>query len=67
MTFHYIIVARLNTELNRVLAMPDTKAKLRAAGAEALGGSAESFAELIRTDVPKWTAVIKAADIKVAD
>ncbi|BBK31551.1 tripartite-type tricarboxylate transporter receptor subunit TctC [Stella humosa] len=61
------IIARLNAELNRVLEMPDTKARLRAAGADALGGSAETFATLIRTDVPKWTAVIKAADIKVPD
>lgn len=61
------IIERLNVEMNRVLAMPDTKAKLRAAGAEALGGSAEAFAELIRSDVPKWTAVIKAADIKIGN
>lgn len=61
------IVAKLNTELNQVLKQPDTRAKLRAAGAEAMGGSAEEFAALIKSDVPKWTAVIKAADIKVTD
>lgn len=61
------ILAKLNAELNKVLKDPDTQAKLRAAGAEATGGSAEEFAALIKSDVPKWTAVIKAADIKVAD
>lgn len=61
------IVARLNTELNRVLKMEDTQAKLRAAGAEARGGTAEEFAALIKSDVPKWTEVIKTADVKVAD
>ena len=61
------IVARLNTELNRVLKLPDTQGKLRAAGAEALGGTAEEFGALIKSDVPKWTQVIKTADVKVAD
>jgi tripartite-type tricarboxylate transporter receptor subunit TctC len=61
------VVARLNTELNTVLKMPDTRGKLRAAGAEALGGSSEEFGALIKSDVPKWTQVIKAADVKVAD
>lgn len=61
------IVARLNAELNNVLKMPDTQRKLRAAGAEALGGSSEQFGTLIKSDVPKWTQVIKAADVKVAN
>lgn len=61
------IVARLNTELNNILKLPDTQGKLRAAGAEALGGSSEAFAALIKSDVPKWTQVIKTADVKVAD
>lgn len=61
------IVARINTELNTVLTLPDTRGKLRAAGAEALGGSSEQFGALIKSDVPKWTQVIKAADVKVAD
>lgn len=61
------IVSRLNTELNRVLKQPDTQGKLRAAGAEALGGTAEEFGALIKSDVPKWTQVIKTADVKVAD
>lgn len=61
------IVVRLNIELNRVLKQPDTQGKLRAAGAEALGGTAEEFGALIKSDVPKWTQVIKTADVKVAD
>ena len=61
------VVARINTELNKALQQPDTKAKLRSAGAEALGGSSEEFGALIKSDMPKWTAVIKAADVKVAD
>lgn len=61
------IVAKINAELNKVLKDSDTQAKLRAAGAEATGSSAGEFAALIKSDMPKWTAVIKTADIKVAD
>lgn len=61
------IVKRLNAELNRVLEQPDTRSKLRAAGAEALGGTPEEFGALIKSDVPKWTQVVKAANVKVAN
>jgi tripartite-type tricarboxylate transporter receptor subunit TctC len=61
------IVARLNTEINRILQMPDTKEKLRVAGAEAIGGSAQEFSALIKSDVPKWTEVIKTAGVKADD
>lgn len=63
----HAIVARLNTEINKILQMPDTKEKLRAAGAEAIGGTAQEFSALIKSDVPKWTAVIKPADVKADD
>lgn len=61
------IVTRLNTEINKILQMPDTKEKLRAAGAEAIGGTAQEFSALIKSDVPKWTSVIKTADVKADD
>jgi tripartite-type tricarboxylate transporter receptor subunit TctC len=61
------IIVRLNTEINRVLQLPDTKEKLRMAGAEAIGGTVEEFSALIKSDVPKWTAVIKGANVKGDD
>ncbi|MDQ2082668.1 tripartite tricarboxylate transporter substrate binding protein [Xanthobacteraceae bacterium Astr-EGSB] len=61
------IVKRLSTEINRVLQLPDTKEKLKMAGAEAIGGTVQEFSALIKSDVPKWTAVIKGANVKSDD
>ena len=61
------IITRLNAELNRVLQMPDTQKRLRAAGAAAISSTPEQFAALIKSDVPKWTQVVKAANIKVGE
>jgi tripartite-type tricarboxylate transporter receptor subunit TctC len=61
------IIVRLNAEINRVLQLPDTKEKLKLAGAEAIGGTVEELSALIKSDVPKWTAVIKAANVKADD
>jgi tripartite-type tricarboxylate transporter receptor subunit TctC len=54
------IVARLNTEITKVLALPDVKERL---GGELTTGPA-AFAALIKTDHDKWAGVIKEAGIK---
>jgi tripartite-type tricarboxylate transporter receptor subunit TctC len=61
------IVKQLNAAINKVLADPDTQQRLRTAGAETIGGTTEEFAALIKSDVPKWAAVIKAAKVKATD
>lgn len=58
------IIARLNAESNRVLAMPDVKEKLTAASIESAGGSPEHFASFIKTELAKWGPVVKAAGVK---
>jgi tripartite-type tricarboxylate transporter receptor subunit TctC len=59
------IVTRLNTELNRALASPDLKEKLLAQTAEAVGGTPEAFAAIIKTDYAKWGKVVKAINLKI--
>ena len=59
------IVARLNSEIERMLALPEMKSRLAADGADAAGGPPEKFAAFIRTDIDKWTKVIKAANVQV--
>ncbi len=54
------IVARLNAEITKVLAMPDVKERL---GGELTTGPA-AFSALIKTDHDKWAGVIKEAGIK---
>jgi len=54
------IVAKLNTEITKVLAMPDVKERL---GGELTTGPA-AFSALVKSDHDKWAAVIKEAGIK---
>ena len=58
------VVAKLNAEVNRVLALPETKERFLKAGVEPTGGSSEAFAGHIRAEVGKWSKVVRDADIK---
>jgi tripartite-type tricarboxylate transporter receptor subunit TctC len=58
------IIAKLNSEINAALKMPDVRAKLEAAGIDIQGGSPEDYAALIKSDLVKWGKVIKEAGIK---
>ena len=59
------VVARLNREINAILANPEMKQKLAEQGAEAVGGTPEAFAEHIRRERQKWTKVVHDAGIVV--
>lgn len=56
---------RMNEDINRVLAMSDVKEKLDQYGAEDGGGTAQQFADFIRTEKLKWSKVIKDAKVTV--
>jgi len=58
------IVARLNAEVNRVLALPDIRERLLAQANEPVGGTPEKFAEAIRADIERYGKVIREAGIK---
>jgi len=60
-----VIIARLNSELNRVLEMPDVRERLAAEGGEVLGGSPERFASFLQADHAKWARVVKESGAKV--
>lgn len=57
-------VTALNREINRIIALPEVKARLEGMGLDILGGSAESFGKTIAADVAKWSAVVRDAGIK---
>jgi tripartite-type tricarboxylate transporter receptor subunit TctC len=57
------IIARLNAESGRVLAMQDVKERLTRAGIDAAGGSAEEFGKFIRAEFEKWGPVVKSAGV----
>jgi tripartite-type tricarboxylate transporter receptor subunit TctC len=52
-------VERLNKLIAQVLAMPDVEQRLLASGAEPAGGTPEQFADLIRSELAAWPAVVK--------
>jgi tripartite-type tricarboxylate transporter receptor subunit TctC len=61
------IVQRLNEELVKIVAMPDTTEKFKAAGAEPTTSSPRQFAELLKSDTARWAKVIKEAKIEQID
>jgi len=54
---------RMNEDINKVLAMSDVQEKLEQYGAEDGGGSAQQFADFIRSEQQKWAKVIKDAHV----
>ncbi len=59
------IVTRLNGELVKIIAMPDTKEKMQNAGFEPLSSTPEKFAEFVKTEIVRWGKVIKDANISI--
>ncbi len=53
------IVTRLNSELVKVLQMPDVKSKLLESGIEALHSTPEQFATYIQSETRRWAKVVK--------
>jgi tripartite-type tricarboxylate transporter receptor subunit TctC len=58
------IVKRLNAELNRVVRLPEVSARLADQLFDVRTGTPEEFAALIKSDVAKWTKVVRDGNIK---
>ena len=58
------IIARWNEEINRILQLPDVKARMAGDGTEPVGGSPERFREVLKREIDTWRKVIKSANIK---
>ncbi|WP_205763719.1 tripartite tricarboxylate transporter substrate binding protein [Acidovorax sp. SRB_24] len=58
------IVNRLNAELAKIIAQPDTRAKMDGLGLEYTVNTPEQFASFQRTEQAKWVQVIKDGNIK---
>ena len=56
---------RLNTELNRIVRLPDVIEKLKQQGVTATGSTQEEFAKLIATEIKNWTEIAHEANIKI--
>ena len=57
------IVAKLQTDISAVLLAPEMRDKLAAEGGEAVGSKPEEFGALIKSEIDKWSKVVKVARI----
>jgi tripartite-type tricarboxylate transporter receptor subunit TctC len=54
------ILARMNSEVIKALASPETRKLIQAAGVEVSTSSPEEFASLLRSELDKWGKVVKS-------
>jgi len=59
------IVKKLEGELMRIAKLPDVIEKLRPLGIDPVGNSSDEFSAVMTADIARWTAVAKAANIKI--
>jgi tripartite-type tricarboxylate transporter receptor subunit TctC len=58
------ILQRLHAEITRTLQNPEVRAKLAAAGTEVLGSSPEDYAAYIRSELTRWSRIVKETGAK---
>lgn len=58
------VVARLNAEINKALALPDVQQQLAVEGAVPTPGTPQAFGALIAREIPRWAEVVKAGNVK---
>ena len=59
------IVAKLSSELARIVKLPDVSEKLRLMSAEAVGSTPEQLDAFVRSEADKWGKVIKSLNLRV--
>ena len=59
------IIDKLNAAFRESLAPPETRARLATLGAEIKIGTPAEFGKMLADELALWTAVVKAANIKV--
>ena len=58
------VIARLNTEIDKILKSPDLQKRFVNDGLEPMGGSPADFDKFIRDEIAKYDRVVKAAKIE---
>jgi tripartite-type tricarboxylate transporter receptor subunit TctC len=58
------VVARLNAEINKALALPDVARQLAIEGATPVPGTPQAFGDLIKREIPRWAEVVKAGNVR---
>jgi len=58
------IITRLNQEVMRHITRPEVKERFFSSGVEVLGSTPEQFAAMVKSDIAKWSKIIKDVGIK---
>jgi tripartite-type tricarboxylate transporter receptor subunit TctC len=61
------IIAKINGDVRRALAMPDVESQFVAIGLEPSPTSPEELSTIIRTDIDKWKRLVKERHISVSE
>jgi tripartite-type tricarboxylate transporter receptor subunit TctC len=59
------LIARLNQEINAVLATPQVRQRIEAAGWDVVGGTPEAFAKFMDAERRRWQPVIRRSGAKL--
>jgi len=59
------IVGKINAELVKVVSMPDVRERMVALGMEVAGSTPDELGALVKSDIAKWSKVIREAGVKV--
>jgi tripartite-type tricarboxylate transporter receptor subunit TctC len=57
------IVMQWNTEINRILQIPEVRERFAAAGMAGIGGPPEALGEALKAEIGRWAKVIRQAGI----
>jgi tripartite-type tricarboxylate transporter receptor subunit TctC len=59
------LVAKLNSELIRIVNQPDVRDRIVADGSETVGNSPEAFRQYMLADMVKWAKLVKESGAKL--
>jgi tripartite-type tricarboxylate transporter receptor subunit TctC len=59
------IVAKLNTEIVRLMKLPDVKESMLNLGMEPAGTTPEEFAAFVKADIARWAKVVQQTGVQV--
>jgi tripartite-type tricarboxylate transporter receptor subunit TctC len=58
------VVDKLYAEVVRIMKLPEAKERMANVGFEIVGSTPAEFAKLIREEIPKWTKLVREANIR---